>query len=598
MSEAAVAPIRPSTGLVLFPTKALAHDQLRALTALELPGIVAGAYDGDASPEERTWVRKHASLVLTNPEMLHSGILPHHERWATFLGRLRFVVLDELHTYRGVFGSHVAQLVRRLRRLAAHHGAPELVFIGASATVGAPHRLAAALTGAEVTGVVDDGSPQGARTLALWEPPVIDERSGARASAHRETAAVMAGLIDSGRTTLGFARSRRAVEVVAADLRRRLPRPLSSRIRAYRGGYLAEERRAIEDELFGGHLSGVVATSALELGIDVGGLDAVVIDGFPGTISSFRQQAGRAGRSGAASVAVLVAGDDQLDRWLVRHPRAARGAGAGACGGQPVEPTCARPPPAVRCPRAAPHPCRRAVVARRGPGGRRAAAGGRRRAGGAAPRTPTGAHRSVGGIGLAIPWGGAPQLGRRPGEDRDGRRVPTGRRRRPVAGPGPGPRRRVLPPPGPAVAGGGPRPGGGRGPSGARRRRHVHRAQAGHGRSPHSRLGHPVGRAQPPPPGHRRGGGVGGGLPAQGQPHRCGGGIGAPRPPGNHAGHQGPLVRDRGLGGDRARSPARCPSRRGARRHRDAPPLRHLRSVGRRRASPRPAMPTREGPPS
>ena len=319
MAEAASAPIRPGTGLVLFPTKALAHDQLRAITAMSWPGIVAGAYDGDASPEERTWVRKHANVVLTNPEMLHAGLLPHHERWATFLGRLRYVVIDELHTFRGVFGSHVAQLVRRLRRLALHHGG-DPVFICTSATIGAPQRLASALTGVDVTAVLADGSPRGPRTIALWQPPLLDERSGARASAHRESAAVMAGLIDSGRTTLTFARSRRGVEIVAADVRRRLPRSLARRVRAYRGGYLAEERRTIEDELFAGQLSGVVATSALELGIDVGGLDAVVIDGFPGTIASFWQQAGRAGRTGAASAVGLVAGDDQLDQWLVAHP--------------------------------------------------------------------------------------------------------------------------------------------------------------------------------------------------------------------------------------------------------------------------------------
>ena len=319
IAEAAVAPIRPGTALVLFPTKALAHDQLRALTALELPGTVPGAYDGDASPEERTWVRKHASVVLTNPEMLHSGLLPHHERWAQFLSRLRYVVVDELHTFRGVFGSHVAQLLRRLRRLAVHHGG-DPVFICTSATIGEPQRLASAICGVDVVPVTDDGSPRGPQTIALWQPPLLDQRSGARASAHRETAAVMAGLIGHGHTTLGFARSRRGVEIVAADVRRRLPRPLGQRVRAYRGGYLAEERRAIEDELFAGQLSGVVATSALELGIDVGGLDAVVIDGFPGTIASFWQQAGRAGRSGEASAAVLVTGNDQLDQWLATHP--------------------------------------------------------------------------------------------------------------------------------------------------------------------------------------------------------------------------------------------------------------------------------------
>ncbi len=319
IAEAVAAPIRPGTGLLLFPTKALAHDQLRALTALDLPGVAAGAYDGDASPEERTWVRKHASVVLTNPEMLHAGLLPHHERWATFLGRLRYVVVDELHTFRGVFGSHVAQLLRRLRRLALLHGA-DPVFICSSATIGEPQRLASALTGVPVTPVVEDGSACGPRTVALWQPPLLDERSGARASAHRETAAVMAGMIDAGHRTLGFARSRRGVEIVAADVRRRLPRSVGRRVRAYRGGYLAEERRAIEDELSAGQLSGVVATSALELGIDVGGLEAVVIDGFPGTIASFWQQAGRAGRTGGSSAAVLVAGNDQLDQWLAAHP--------------------------------------------------------------------------------------------------------------------------------------------------------------------------------------------------------------------------------------------------------------------------------------
>jgi len=319
IAEAAVAPIRPGTGLVLVPTKALAHDQLRSLTALDLPGVVAGAYDGDASPEERTWIRKHASVVLTNPEMLHAGLLPHHERWSSFLGRLSYVVVDELHTFRGVFGSHVAQVLRRLRRLAAHHGAHP-VLICCSATIGAPQQLASALTGVEVIPVVDDGSPRGPRTVALWQPPLVDDDNGVRASAHREAAAVTAGLIDGGYTTLGFTRSRRGVEIVAADVRRRLPRSLARRVRSYRGGYLPEERRAIEDELFSGQLAGIIATSALELGIDVGGLDAVVLDGFPGTIASFWQQAGRAGRNGEAAAAVLVAGDDQLDQWLARHP--------------------------------------------------------------------------------------------------------------------------------------------------------------------------------------------------------------------------------------------------------------------------------------
>jgi DEAD/DEAH box helicase domain-containing protein len=336
IGEAVTAPVRPGTGLILFPTKALAHDQLRALTALGLPKVVAGAYDGDASPEERTWIRKHANVVLTNPEMLHAGLLPHHERWGTFLGRLRYVVVDELHTFRGTFGGHVAQVLRRLRRLAAHHGA-DPTFICCSATVGEPQRLASALTGVPVVPVLEheDGAPRPARTIAIWQPPLLDRATGARASAHREAAAVGAGLVDAGHTTLAFTRSRRTAETVAADLRRRLPRRLARGVRTYRGGYLAEERRAIEDELFAGQLSAVVATSALELGIDVGGLDAVVLDGFPGTIASFWQQVGRAGRSGGAAAAVLVTGDDQLDQWFAAHPEELMG--------RPPEPSVVNP---------------------------------------------------------------------------------------------------------------------------------------------------------------------------------------------------------------------------------------------------------------
>jgi DEAD/DEAH box helicase domain-containing protein len=319
VAEAVSQPIRPGTALALYPTKALAHDQLRAISAPGWPGLRAGAYDGDAGPEERAWIRRSANVVLTNPEMLHCGLLPHHPRWSTFLGRLRYVVIDELHAFRGTFGTHVAHLLRRLRRLAAHYGA-DPTFICCSATIGSPEQLASELCGVPVEAVTDDGSPRGPRAVAVWQPPPVDEPGGPRVSAHAESATVMSGLIASGRTTIGFCRSRRSTEVVAADVRRRLPGPLARRVRAYRGGYLPEERRAIEDELFGGHLAGVVATSALELGIDVGGLDAVVVDGFPGTVASFWQQAGRAGRGTRASTAVLVAGDDQLDQWLVAHP--------------------------------------------------------------------------------------------------------------------------------------------------------------------------------------------------------------------------------------------------------------------------------------
>jgi DEAD/DEAH box helicase domain-containing protein len=309
----------PSTALLVFPTKALAQDQLRSLAALEVPGLVPVTYDGDTPQNERTWARRHANVVLTNPDMLHVGILPHHGRWATFLMRLRYVVLDELHTLRGIFGSHVAHLLRRLRRLCAHYGSnPTFVF--GSATIGRPSELASALCGLPVAEVDDDGSPRGERLFALWNPPITDERSGARASSNVETADVLAALVRSGYRGIAFTRSRKGSELVASYAKRRLPPELASMVRPYRGGYLAAERREIETELFEGRLAGVSTTSALELGIDVGTLDACVLDGFPGTIASMWQQAGRAGRSRQRSLAVLVAGEDQLDQWLMAHP--------------------------------------------------------------------------------------------------------------------------------------------------------------------------------------------------------------------------------------------------------------------------------------
>jgi DEAD/DEAH box helicase domain-containing protein len=343
IAEATTDPISPGTALLVFPTKALAHDQLGSLAALRVEGLLPAAYDGDCTPDERAWVRRHANAVLTNPEMLHCALLPHHGRWATFLMRLRYVVVDELHNFRGVFGTHLAHLLRRLRRLCAHYGSSP-TFVFGSATIGRPGELASGLCALPVTEVVDDGSPRGERIVALWNPPLIapaceldadvghpgvsetGERPPAagagplRRSAHGETAGLVAELVADDRRTIAFCRSRRATEVVAADVRRRLPSERADRVRPYRGGYLPEERRQIEAELFGGRLDGVVATNALELGVDIGGLDACVLDGFPGTIASFWQQAGRAGREQQESLAVLVAGDDQLDQWLIAHP--------------------------------------------------------------------------------------------------------------------------------------------------------------------------------------------------------------------------------------------------------------------------------------
>jgi DEAD/DEAH box helicase domain-containing protein len=310
----------PGSALLVFPTKALAQDQLRSLTALGLDRLVAATYDGDTSPEARTWVRRNANVVLTNPEMLHGALLPFHGRWANFLGRLRYIVVDELHTLRGIFGSHTVHLLRRLRRLCESYGSSP-TFVFSSATIGEPARLAGELCGRPVVPVVDDASPRGERLFALWNPPLLDAETGARASTNVEVARLAAAFVEGGWRTVAFCRSRRATEVVAGDVRRRVGPELADSIRSYRAGYLASERREIEAELFSGRLRGVVATNALELGIDVGGLDACILNGFPGTIASMWQQAGRAGRDERPSVAVLVAGADQLDQWLMTHPR-------------------------------------------------------------------------------------------------------------------------------------------------------------------------------------------------------------------------------------------------------------------------------------
>ncbi|MGD9797841.1 MAG: DEAD/DEAH box helicase, partial [Acidimicrobiia bacterium] len=310
---------QPGTALLLFPTKALAQDQRRALAQLGLPDLVAACYDGDTTPDERAWARRNASAVLTNPDMLHAGLLPFHARWATFLMRLRYVVVDELHVLRGLFGTHVAHVLRRLRRVCAAYGS-DPTFVFTSATIGRPEVLARELCGKDVVAVTDDGSPRGERLVALWNPPLLDERTGARGSANVETARLLAQLVAADRRVIAFCRSRRSTELVAADARRRVGPAAAGAVRPYRGGYLAEERRQIEAELFAGRLRAVVATSALELGVDIGGLDACVLDGFPGTIASFWQQAGRAGRAQQRSLAVLVGGEDQLDQWFMAHP--------------------------------------------------------------------------------------------------------------------------------------------------------------------------------------------------------------------------------------------------------------------------------------
>jgi DEAD/DEAH box helicase domain-containing protein len=318
-AEAAVTSAK-ATALYLFPTKALARDQLRAVRQLKLTQIRASAYDGDTPKAERPLIRKNANLVLTNPDMLHLSLLPDHARWADFFLRLSLVVVDEAHVCRGVFGSHVAMVLRRLRRLVEHYGGSPRWCL-ASATVGNPGELATKLTGLEVDVVEGDGGPAGDRLFALWNPPIVDEETGERRSALAEASWFMGRLVERGVRTIGFTRSRRAAELLAEFTRREVgDADRRGRIASYRAGYLAEDRRRIERRLADGDLLAVAATNALELGIDIGALDAAVLTGYPGTRASMWQQAGRAGRRSDGSLAVLVAQDDPLDQYLVYHP--------------------------------------------------------------------------------------------------------------------------------------------------------------------------------------------------------------------------------------------------------------------------------------
>jgi DEAD/DEAH box helicase domain-containing protein len=327
----------PPTTLYLSPTKALAADQLRAIDALGLPEVRAATFDGDTETEARDWIRRHSSYVLTNPDMLHHSMLPRHPRWAGFLRRLDYVVVDECHHYRGVFGSHVATILRRLRRVCAHYGSYP-TFVLASATVSDPAGSASRLVGIPVEAVEADASPRGETVFALWEPP-LTELAGERGAPVRRAATAEAGdlladLVADGVRTVAFVRSRRAAESVAANARRLLDEVepgLSRRVAAYRAGYLPEERRALERALQSGELLGVAATNALELGVDISGLDAVLLTGYPGTRASLWQQAGRAGREAQGALAVLVARDDPLDTYLTHHPE--------ALFGRPVEAT-------------------------------------------------------------------------------------------------------------------------------------------------------------------------------------------------------------------------------------------------------------------
>jgi len=302
--------------LYLYPTKALAQDQFRTLSGSAVPRLRPAIYDGDTPTEQRRQIRTWANVILTNPDMVHVGVLPNHDRWGDVLANLRYIVVDEAHVYRGVFGSHVANVLRRLKRLARIYGS-DPQFLLASATVSNPGELAAALLDERVTVVGDDGAPRAERTIVLWNPALQDAELGLRNSSLAEAAKLQATFVERGLRTLTFAKSRKAAELIHRFTADRLGD--DAHLSPYRAGYTAHERRTIEQRLMEGDLLGVSATNALELGIDVGLLDAVISVGFPGTVASLRQQWGRAGRRGSG-VAVLIATEDGLDQFFMREP--------------------------------------------------------------------------------------------------------------------------------------------------------------------------------------------------------------------------------------------------------------------------------------
>ncbi len=317
-----------ATALFIFPTKALAQDQLRVLGnfCLSEPSfkdlVRAGTYDGDTPAETRRKLRHEANIILTNPDMLHQAILPYHSRWSHFLARLRYVVVDEMHTYRGIFGSNVANVLRRLRRIVSHYGG-QPVFILCSATIANPKDLAEGLIGDSCEVVSEDGSPRGPKLFVLWNPTLLDTYRMERKSSNVEAHELMVGLIESGIQTITFTKARVVAELILRYVRESLSRRnphLVNKVSAYRAGYLPEERRKIEKALFSGELLGVASTNALELGIDVGSLDASIIVGFPGTIASTWQQAGRAGRKTDEALVIFIAYNDPIDQYLMRHP--------------------------------------------------------------------------------------------------------------------------------------------------------------------------------------------------------------------------------------------------------------------------------------
>ncbi len=319
---------KDSRALYIFPTKALAQDQLRSLKQilsgakdlpqLLLPGAVA-TFDGDTPQNERASIRKQARIVLTNPDMLHLGILPNHQSWSGLFRNLKYVVIDETHIYRGVFGSHIANVLRRLRRLCASYGSnPQ--FICCSATIANPEEHAQNIVGLPFESIVEDGSPHGEKYFTFWNPPVIDEAKTSRRSSNSEAAFLLGELVQKGIRGLVFARTRKLAELIYIYTQGQLSPSLRDKISPYRAGYLPEDRRRIEHQFFDGELLGLVATTALELGINIGDLEATVLTGYPGSIASAWQQAGRSGRSTYSSLSFLIAQENPLDQYLMRNP--------------------------------------------------------------------------------------------------------------------------------------------------------------------------------------------------------------------------------------------------------------------------------------
>ena len=322
-TPAITATLNGGTVIYLSPTKALAADQLETLNSWHVPGLRAGVYDGDTSHENRQWMRKHANYLLTNPDMLHFSILPGHKFWAHFFRHLQFVIIDEAHSYKGVFGAHVAMIIRRLLRIAKKYGATPTV-LAASATSGNPTLSLSMLTGRPATAFTESTAAIPQRTFVFWQPPTIlntDTRRGVL----DESARLLARIVPSGNQAVAFARSRRGVEYVAQETKDLLkqdfePSDIEHMVRAYRGGYLAHERRELERDLRSGGIRAMAATNALELGIDITGLDVVITAGWPGTKASLWQQVGRAGRRGEEALAIFVAREDPLDTYVLHHP--------------------------------------------------------------------------------------------------------------------------------------------------------------------------------------------------------------------------------------------------------------------------------------